>query len=202
MAKGSGQQSSTLLGMAPLFISLFSAAFPPSFKTPVMSFAGCSSVCQCHSILCAGNVKHTLINLDSVLAAGSVCLQRWLSPDTPFECLPACPAGALVGLPCMAAGKAPAAFPLMYVSIIRILTCNGHLWKGNKNSLPPPSLQARLDLTAKEGYLWWSCLSSVLLGKSFLQQLPLRLKELLWKRVITHTKRGSSERQGCNNPVV
>lgn len=127
MAKGSGQQSSTLLGMVPLLIYLFSAAFPPSFKTPVMSFADCSSVCQCHSVLCAGNLKQTLISLDSVLAAGSVCLQRWLCLDAPLSpCLPA-RAAALVGLPFLAAGKAPAVFALMYVSIIRILTFNGQL---------------------------------------------------------------------------
>lgn len=165
-----------------------------------MSFAACSSLCQCHSTLCAGNVRHTLISLDSVPAAGSVCLQRWLISLWVPACLPW--AAALVSLPCVAAGKAPAVFPLMYVSIIRILTFNGHLWKGKKNSFAPPSPRARVDLTAKEGYLWWSCLSSVLLGKSFLQQLPLRLKELLWKWVVTHPKRGSPERQGCSNPVV
>lgn len=89
MAKGSGRQSSTLLGMTPLFIYLFSAAFPQSFKTPIMS--DCSLVCQCGAILCAGNVKHTLISLDFVLAASSACLQRWLSPGGAFESLSACP---------------------------------------------------------------------------------------------------------------
>lgn len=125
MAKGSGRQSSTLLGMAPLFIYLFSAAFPPSFKTPVMS--DCSSVCQCGAILCAGNVKHTLISLGFVLAADSACLQRWLSPGAPFESLSACPEQQLWWVSRVAASKAPTVFPSMCVSVIRILTFSGHL---------------------------------------------------------------------------
>lgn len=196
MAKGSGQQSSALLGMAPLFIYLFSAAFPPSFKTPVMLFTGCSSVCQCHSVLCAGKVKHTLINLDSVLAAGvsAKVAVPWCSPW-----VPACPEQELwLVLPA-------------WSSLLSSLWCtsaSSEFWllmDISKRERKPPFLLPH----SKQGWIWQQkkdICGGVVWAASCWARVPFSSFPLGWrscsKMSCNSPKWGSPERQGCNNPVV